>query len=323
MAGKQQEPELVQPALGEEEFEVEGLSRRWAFIDRLPTAEEVEKLLSELPDVWGVSPVRYIDFVLPMTNSQKVKVRRTRADGKGDVVEEARHDVTTLYFTVAGRQAMCREAQEVNGWGVDYEPEPLTPTGTPGFIALEPRVIYREYVAITARDGTLLGRKPGVAWSPAQGGTMAEGSSPYEVAETSARGRALGAWGFGILPGSGIASAEEMASISGNKRALDAAAKAEKQATPKRNKGEIVGEILDVLAQIQQVRDQDMEELQENTARYVERTFGEDIRETEGEGEAKVLKGLKWMSVLPGRLEITLNTLRKVLADEQSRRAKV
>lgn len=48
-------------------------------------------------------------------------------------------------------------------------------------------------------------------WSVAKrGGEGVESSSPYEVAETSAVGRALGLMGYGLIPMAGIASANEV-----------------------------------------------------------------------------------------------------------------
>lgn len=50
----------------------------------------------------------------------------------------------------------------------------------------------------------------GHAASRLSGASSAEGTNPLEVAETSAVGRALGMAGYGLLPGSGIASYEEV-----------------------------------------------------------------------------------------------------------------
>ena len=54
------------------------------------------------------------------------------------------------------------------------------------------------------------GTRHGIATSRRIGGTAAEREFPWEVAETSAIGRALSAMGYGLFPGSGLASAEDM-----------------------------------------------------------------------------------------------------------------
>ena len=56
----------------------------------------------------------------------------------------------------------------------------------------------------------IYGVRHGIATSRKKTGTNAEKNWPWEVAETSSIGRALAAMGYGLLPGSGLASAEDM-----------------------------------------------------------------------------------------------------------------
>lgn len=74
------------------------------------------------------------------------------------------------------------------------------------FIGLETEVITHEPVVIKATVKTSRGTFTGI--SAANPSKQIEKMSPYEVAETSAVGRALGFAGYGIVEG--IASADEM-----------------------------------------------------------------------------------------------------------------
>ena len=189
----------------------------WEFVDRIPTREEVLELLRTLPPRWGVHVADFLEYITPLPQSKKTKVRV----GKNLVDQTV--PVYVLYVSVAGRQAMLQAAEELNRWRVSFVPEPVTPTGVPGWLQNdERRLVYRESVEVlepvaVAADGSvdsvkyeLKGRKPGTAWVPQTGGKAASGSNPVEKVETAARGRALAAWGFGVLPGSGVASLDEI-----------------------------------------------------------------------------------------------------------------
>lgn len=205
--------------------EMEQEHGNWEFIGRAPTVEEVGDLLLSLPPVWGVSAYDFAAYIQALP--QKKKILRPHPERPGVMVREY-VEAFTLYMSVAGRQAMLRAAQEAEGWRVDYRPEPNTPTGVPGYLSFKDRLVFRVYVDVyvweteTRNPGgwTLLGSRFGTAWVPESGGSQAAGSNPYEKVETSALGRAIGAWGFGVLPGSGIATVEEMAAIQGNAAAL-------------------------------------------------------------------------------------------------------
>lgn len=199
--------------------DVSALDSSWVFIDRPATVDEVKALLSGLDvpysAVGGEAAItmdRYLPYVLPMSNNMKVKVPDPK---RSDRTVEEYHLQTTLYTQVAGRLAMLNDVAELNGWTVDIYPEPVTPTGLPGYLRFDnEKLLFRVYVEISVdrADGSrrTIGRKFGTAGGKATGGFNAEGSNPNETVETSALGRALAQWGFGILPGSGIASVEEM-----------------------------------------------------------------------------------------------------------------
>lgn len=74
------------------------------------------------------------------------------------------------------------------------------------FISLETEVLQHTPVVIRATVKTKEGLFTGI--SAANPAKAIEKQSPYEVAETSAVGRALGFAGYGIV--SGIATADEM-----------------------------------------------------------------------------------------------------------------
>ena len=186
----------------------------WEFVDRIPSREEVLELLRTLPPRWGVKVEDFLEYITPLPQVKKTKVKV----GKNLVDQTV--PVYVLYVSVAGRQAMLQAAEELNRWRVSFVPEPVTPTGVPGWLQNdERRLVYRESVEVlepvaVAADGSvkyeLKGRKPGTAWVPQTGGKAASGSNPVEKVETAARGRALAAWGFGVLPGSGVASLDEI-----------------------------------------------------------------------------------------------------------------
>lgn len=209
----------------------------WEFVGAAPTIDQVRALLESLPPIYGLQTVDFIDYVQALDQSKKVKIQ----DAQGrDITQSIK--VWVCYMSVAGRVAMVNQAAQLNGWRVDFVPEPVTPTGVPGMIEIGDRIVYREYVDISfipdmypdseegaplilsgvwdGKSGPVtiaLGRRPGTAWVPYSGGSAAAGSNPYEKVETSARGRALAAWGFGVLPGSGIASLDEMNQQAQNK----------------------------------------------------------------------------------------------------------
>lgn len=201
----------------------------WEWLETEPTSEDVTKALDSLKPVHGVKTVDYIEHVLPMFAWQKQYEDRDglRTTYKRQQAKEVFVPSWKLYMQVAGRVAMVNDAGVLNKWRVDFTPDPNMEDGKVSYGA-GGKAVYREFVEIYEReqvadsrmlDGAggvtgldwrtsgwrLLGRRPGMAALKSGGNVPA-----FEKMETAARGRALGAWGFGVLPGSGIASADEM-----------------------------------------------------------------------------------------------------------------
>jgi NTP pyrophosphatase (non-canonical NTP hydrolase) len=311
-------PGSTEPGPNDEQVSEQPLSN-WEFVDRVPTSEEVRALVATLPPVWGVKTVDFIDFVQPLPSKKKTKVPHPTNDA---VKIDVYHDVYTLYMSVAGRQKMCNEAAEKNGWAVDFEPEPVTPSGIPGLLSdgspsavMPGRILYREYVVIRAADdGRLgLGRKPGMAWVPYSGGSNAAGSNPFEKVETSARGRALGAWGFGVLPGSGIASLEEMQGVRQNQAAMETGGPPQQDRQPRKSKQELVSELLEVSEQVRQARGYTPEEQKDRLGKYLVKQVG-----AAGAWDESLLpdeQEIVWDRVKDGQLVLAGNAMRDILAE--------
>ena len=85
----------------------------WTWIDRVPTVVEMLDKLRSLPDTYGLSIVAYADFVLPLKQSQQLKIK----DDDGKTVEK-RVETWRMYMMVAGRVKMLNDAQVLNRWAV-------------------------------------------------------------------------------------------------------------------------------------------------------------------------------------------------------------
>jgi hypothetical protein len=255
----------------------------WEFLRTPPTSEQVLALLATLKPVHGLEHKDYADFVQALPAKKKYqKPHPTNPNLKiDDYVEN-----WVLYMSVAGRQAMLNDAAALNDWRVEIEPEPNSPVGAPGFLSLEQRIVYREYIKIwqyVNGEGRLtaeryLGSRNGQAWVPFSGGSQAAGSNPYEKVETAARGRALGAWGFGVFPGSGIASLEEMQGVAENRQAIEreqgprGAGPAENTNRPKRE--QLEEQALTAVEKLRQVTNDSEEGITGKVGAYVSKTLG-------------------------------------------------
>lgn len=265
----------------DESPEVASFDSAWEFLDRPATVEDVTALLRSLDVPYSategfmgddlkrhdplpaITMERYLPFVLPMTNNKKVKDER----GATKYVTS-----TTLYTQVAGRLALLNDVASRNGWTVDIYPEAGVPTGVPGYLRMDDVLLFRVYVEISA-GGRSLGRKFGTASGKATGGQNAEGTNPYETVETSALGRALAQWGFGILPGSGIASVEEMRLAQHNGRAPRGGAAAP-SAAPAESRGDLIASALDFTSRLRALRAMTEEESDASLERWVNEKFG-------------------------------------------------
>lgn len=182
-----------------------------------PPREEMVTALASLPPVWKVETVDFAVHVLPMSQAQTIYLdaQGNRVPTKRMAAKEGVAVVWKLYMQVAGRLAMLNRALDLNEWEADFIPDSSTGfkdgIGLPAFVGGK-ETIYREFVALRRPIGGNpengfyeFGRRPGMASLKASGRVP-----PWEKLETAARGRALGAWGFGVLPGSGLASLDEM-----------------------------------------------------------------------------------------------------------------
>lgn len=287
---------------------------QWEFLHRAPTRAQVVDLLKSLPDVYGVRYADFAEFVQALP--QRKKVTRKTANGRPN---EIWFDAYAIYMSVPGRVAMLQAAAQHNEWRVDFVPEPVTPTGVPGWLTNgreEGRIVYREYVEIRdygtgdGNDG-LHGRKPGTAWVPYSGGSQAAGTNPYEKVETSARGRAIAAWGIGVLPGSGIASVEEIETAFSQK--ADAEANGRRGPAPqptRKTREEILEQVFTAAEQYRQKANLDEVGITRKLGEYVTTRLG--------------VKGAYWQEedvwkldlapVKDGQLQLLINELTNGLA---------
>lgn len=287
---------------------------QWEFIGVPPTQEDVLRLLGTLPQVWGVETIEFADYVQALP--QKKKVQKPHPTNPNLMVAES-VEAWVLYMSVAGRVKMLERAQMENDWCVDTEPDLIDNGRESG------RIVYRETVrignAVMNRDSDLvvipIGSRTGTAWVPFSGGSNAAGSNPYEKVETSARGRAIGAWGFGVFPGSGIATLEEMQAIASNQRAMDAEQPAggRRGGAARPTRDELMTRLLTRMEEFRQVRGVSEEQMLDEMARYLS-SIG--VRDVMAEGK------IDWDKVRDGQLQLAVNKisqhLQEIVAQEWS-----
>jgi hypothetical protein len=138
---------------------------------------------------------KYLAYIMPMNHSKKLP--------DGSYV-----DVETAYMTVDGRVKMAMDCEKWPKYSIRTWANP-----TDDLLRVNTDMIvppHHVVAMVTSPDGN-------VWFGTAQmgGAGIAASKNPIETGETSAVGRALGLAGFGLIPGSGIPSAEEMT------RALD------------------------------------------------------------------------------------------------------
>lgn len=221
----------------------------WVWIEREPTPAQMIERLASLPPVWGVKTVDYADFVLPMENRQKVT----------DEGVEKYVNTVRLYMQVAGRVRMLNDAQESNSWSVS-ETQEILPADKATVLRLGISIMSVESADSIYVNGNRFGM------AKAKGGDTA-----WEKMETAARGRALGAWGFGVLPGSGIATLEEM------QDALTPGLTREERAE-ERDRDDITESILAEIENLRQLRSQERHEINTGIVKYIADTLGKDIK---------------------------------------------
>ena len=148
------------------------------------TREEVLALCRKARDVGAVKHEEFVDYVVVLESRRKV----------GEEWQAVEH----AYMAVDGKLAMANEDHRKQGKRLDFH-EPKVLLDNPEQLTLQ--------VTVTSE---IYGTRHGIATSRKKGGAHAERDFPWEVAETSAIGRALAAMGYGLLPGAGLASAEDI-----------------------------------------------------------------------------------------------------------------
>lgn len=148
------------------------------------TREELAALCRKARDVGSVKHEDFADYIIVLEQRRK----------SGDEWQTSEH----AYMAVDGKLAMANEDHRKQSKRLDFG-EPKVLLDNPDQLTLQ--------VTVTSE---IYGARHGIATSRKKGGTPAEREFPWEVAETSAIGRALAAMGYGLLPGAGLASAEDM-----------------------------------------------------------------------------------------------------------------
>jgi hypothetical protein len=153
------------------------------------TREEILALCRKARDVGSAKHEEFADYVVVLESRRKV----------GDEWQAVEH----AYMAVDGKLAMANEDHRKQSKRLDFH-EPKVLLDNPEQLTLQ--------ITVTSE---IYGTRHGIATSRKKGGANAEREFPWEVAETSAIGRALAAMGYGLLPGAGLASAEDIVRATG------------------------------------------------------------------------------------------------------------
>ena len=148
------------------------------------TREELLELARRTPDVGMAKHVDFVDYLVPVQATRQV-------NGEWTTTESA-------YMTVVGKIAMANQDHRAQGKRLNFE---------------DPVVLVdndEQLTLMVVIDSDIYGRRHGIATSRRMDGSNVEREFPWEVAETSALGRALTSMGYGALAGAGLASAEDM-----------------------------------------------------------------------------------------------------------------
>jgi hypothetical protein len=151
-----------------------------------PSREEIDAFASE----YGI-PKPLLRYVMALKQSKNVAPKGQPEQW----VSEWRP-----YITVDGRVRMLHAETKVQSIKTQMETCP-----PPGWVVFRATIVCDK------------GEYTGTSGSPLEGGGGAEKTNPIECAETSAIGRAIGFADFGIFPGSGIASYEEVENAQGRR----------------------------------------------------------------------------------------------------------
>ncbi len=146
--------------------------------------EDVVQLARRAGDVGSVTHEEFADYIVLLESQRRV----------GDDWQS----VEQPYMAVDGKLAMANEDHRKQGKRMEFgEPKVLLNTD-------------EQLTLLVTVTSEIYGTRHGIATSRKLNGSRAEKEFPWEVAETSAIGRALTAMGYGLFPGAGLASAEDM-----------------------------------------------------------------------------------------------------------------
>ncbi|HEX9075650.1 MAG TPA: hypothetical protein VF932_07705 [Anaerolineae bacterium] len=146
--------------------------------------EDVKTLARKAGEVGSVTHEEFAEYIVLLEGQHRV----------GDEWQA----VEQPYMAVDGKLAMANEDHRKQGKRLDFG---------------EPKVLLNndeQLTLLVTVTSEIYGTRHGIATSRKQNGSRTEREFPWEVAETSAIGRALTAMGYGLFPGAGLASAEDM-----------------------------------------------------------------------------------------------------------------
>ena len=153
------------------------------------TREDVLEICRRAPAIGAVKHEEFADYVVVLNQRKKIDA----PDGTSEWT-----NVEHPYMAVDGKLVMANEDHRRQGKRLDF--------GAPQVLVDN----EEQLTLLVMVKSEIYGERHGIATSRRVGGTNAEREFPWEVAETSAIGRALSTMGYGLFPGSGLASAEDM-----------------------------------------------------------------------------------------------------------------
>ncbi len=217
--------------------------------------EDLINLCRKARDVGKVRHEDFVDYVIGLEKKRRI--------GDEWVTSEA------AYMSVDGKLAMANEDHRLQGKRLDFE-DPIVLLNNEEQLTLMVTVVSEIY-----------GRRHGIATSRKVGGSPVEREFPWEVAETSAIGRALSAMGYGLLPGAGLASAEDMERVLAREQVREAKPAVYSRAASSQRPGTLTdfqkAEIVRLYKEVHSVAD-DAAALEAVKARFQEK-FGHTLDE--------------------------------------------
>lgn len=272
---------------------------RWTFEGEgnEPTSQQVLDLLWTLPPVYGVRTVQYADFVQPLPAKKEVDRGPDPRDRNGKARLTEWIPTWTLYFSVPGRIRMLNDIAELNGWTIVEEYDQRTASGVDGILFGE-KPVTRIYVEMFDEAGKSLGRRAGTG---SASGSGAGKSRPYEKAETAARGRAIAAWGIGVLPGSGVASLEEMQDL---REPAEGPGPGYVQPVEERmGRDDKINRIIELLQEGARLRNENQDETETRIEKYVKNHLY--VPDAWDEENRRII----WDALNPGKIQVMLDAL--------------